>query len=74
MPYLEIKACVDCPHSFTSTRDQYGNNVGDENFYIKCEHTLQTEKNGFVAKMKNQRDHIYFKCPLITNEEIEDDE
>ena len=64
MPYLEIKECVSCPYSVTSNYDEDSNYVGDDMFHIKCDHELQSNTEGFTAKIKNKHNSIYFNCPL----------
>lgn len=64
MPFLEITECVSCPFVYTSGRDKQGNQTGDDMFYVRCDHEDQDNTEGFVAKMKNMHDNIYFNCPI----------
>lgn len=67
MPYLKINACIDCPHSSTSSRDKEHNYLPEDMFFIICDHEEQVDQKGFVAKMKNMHNRIYFSCPLDNN-------
>jgi len=64
MPTLEINECVSCPFSDTSCYTKEHEYVGEDMFYIICTHDDQTNHEGFIAKIKNQYNHIYFNCPL----------
>jgi len=64
MPHLEIKECISYPFHKSSSYDEERNYVGDDMFYIICEHEEQTNTEGFTAKIKNKYNNIYFKCPL----------
>lgn len=64
MPKLEINACVDCPFSKSHSHDKQNNYVGDDMFFIECTHDKQYNGDGFIAKIKNKDNNIYFNCPL----------
>ncbi len=64
MPYLEITECISCPFVYTSSKDDNGEQVGEDMFYVKCKHGDQHHDEGFIAKIKNKDNHIYFNCPL----------
>lgn len=73
MPFLEIKACVACPHHECTDFEEDGSLVLDDMFRIMCSHPEQENPQYYTAKLKNQYNHIYFNCPLEKQNEEDDD-
>lgn len=65
--YLEINACVDCPHHEV---DNLGLEYVDDMFGIRCVHPNQSCKDRVQAKIKNKHNNIYFNCPLDDEQSI----
>lgn len=68
MPFLEINACIDCPHHGIDNR---GLEYVEDMFGIRCEHPEQEHVETFQAKIKHKENHIYFNCPLNTKDHEE---
>lgn len=65
MPVLKINECVSCPYHKVSNYDDEGQlRVGEDSFYILCEHEEQENKEGRSVRISRQFGNICFKCPL----------
>lgn len=58
-----MRSCVECQFRHIADVDKDGDRVGEDCFYIRCDHPNQENIVGFTAKMKNQYGKIYFNCP-----------